>query len=99
MYQLFIRTVLAVLVSACLSQGIFATDQPKNDNPPEKPAAKLTASAPKSVPPQQSLSVSTIFSPTEGEPLLLLLFGLAIFVGATTLKRKKSSARSDGISE
>src|SRR5262249_4378563 len=100
MYQQFIKMALAALISACMSQAILAVDRPPNDNPPEKTATELTTSASKSTPAQKNLSVSSpsssSFSPIEGEPLLLLLLGLAVFVGATTIKRKRSSMRSDG---
>ena len=97
MYQFFIKTALAVLISVCyLSHGTVALAQSPNVDPHQESSAKLTTSTPKSAPPSQNLSVLSFLSPAEGEPLLLLLFGLAVFLGATTIKRKKSNVRSDG---
>lgn len=43
---------------------------------------------------QPSLAASAV-AQSQIEPLLLLLFGLAVFVGATTVKHRKSSAHRE----
>lgn len=79
MYKSFISKLLAVSLMILMNAAIMVSAQSVDGHRPKEATTPL-------------VTPSTT-SNSQGEPLLLLLFGLAVFVGATTVKRKKSSVR------
>ncbi len=79
MYKSFISKLLAVSLTIFINAAVMVSAQTTDGQRPKEATTPLVT--------------SSTTSNSQGEPLLLLLLGLAVFVGATTVKRKKSSVR------
>jgi peptidoglycan hydrolase CwlO-like protein len=77
MYKTLISSLLAIVLMILVGTNSIFAQSVEDQTP--KSNATLVAPA----------SASGI----EPEPLLMLLFGLAVFLGATTAKKKQSKAR------
>jgi hypothetical protein len=89
------RIIFVIIACACLSQ-VFVSDARQQNDKSTSDSARLSPAYDQPAAAADSTSYS-YFPYREGEPLLLLLSGIAIFIGATTLKkaakRKRSSLR------
>lgn len=75
MYKSFILKLIAVSLMIFIIAATMVSAQTTDSDRPKEATAPLVT--------------SSTTSNNQGEPLLLLLFGLAVFVGATMVKRKK----------
>jgi hypothetical protein len=91
MYRQILKVTLALLITIFSSQAHQASAQsalPGHGQNSHPVLAEGTAASSGS-----HQLILTAFSLTDREPLLLLLFGLAVFLGATTVKRRNSDLR------
>lgn len=93
------RLIFVICICVCLSYSITSADQQRVDAVPND-STNFSYHSNQSVSIAASLAgvLTTLsLSLVKGEPLLLLLFGIAMFIGATTVKkasdRKRSSLR------
>jgi hypothetical protein len=89
------RFIFVILISLCLSHGLNSIAQQRNDQQSSEMASPTSTS-------EQSATIdefSNSLSYAQGEPLLLLLVGIAILVGATTLKKAAARKRSSSLAK
>jgi len=84
--------LLSILLTIFASPALIALAQGSEPARPDQTSTALARLKSSPATTQGPFSTSTQSSATE-EPLLLLLFGLAVFVGATTVKKRRSSLR------
>jgi len=94
------RIIFVILICVCPSSSQISAAQHRGTSTPGEPpndSANLPAYSTQPVSITGSLAESlSAFSPsyTKSEPLLLLLCGIAMFAGATTVKRAAGRKRS-----
>jgi hypothetical protein len=76
MYKSYISKTLALVLTIMIGLAVLVPAQPADDVAPKKANA--------------SLASTDVPSGDKGQPIMLLLIGLAVFVGAT-IKRKRST--------
>jgi len=84
------RYLLVILL--CICSSIFALGQSKNPTEPASHTVQLVA-APRISNQPEGKSLESAFGFVQEEPLAILLCGLVLFAGATTLRRKRSANR------
>ena len=96
---------LAFLVMACPMLGLMlaggVSAQPPQTKQPESLQSNKTGNlalvnrGPNALPVRPATQTTSLAGARlETEPLLLLLFGLVVFIGATTMKHRRSAAES-----
>ncbi|MDX2031947.1 MAG: hypothetical protein SF339_14825 [Blastocatellia bacterium] len=90
----------AMTASLSLLIGLSAAAQTTQPTPYENAESNKTGSLALNnrgagTPATQTAIEASAASQSQTEPLLLLLFGLAVFVGATTVKHKKSGGHRE----
>lgn len=91
MYKHILKLSLALLFTVFSSQEFLVNAQNKLAGQGQNTHSTITEGTTASTG-AHHLFLSA-FSPTDGEPLLLLLFGLVVFLGATTVKRRNTDLR------
>ncbi len=89
MKKQFKNLVQVALVAFILLQPLASYAQTISATPHPDLARQMNESPSKAQ--NKNMQASASLSPSDGEPLLLLLFGLAVFVAATTIKKRSHS--------
>lgn len=83
------KILLVILLCICLNQLALGRNNPSVE--PVSPIAPLIVAA--ALPSPTHSSFEALIAFIEEEPILLLLGGLMLFAGATTIRRKRSRSR------